>query len=38
MKAIFIQGVIDGSLYTENILEEWKKQLTADSGEGNPAY
>lgn len=38
-KVIYLQGEIDGSLYTENMLEEFKKQLTADSGEEeNPAY
>ena len=38
-KATFIQGEIDGSLYTENLLEEYKKQLTAEEGESNnPAY
>lgn len=38
-KAILIQGEIDGSLYTENVLEGYKKQLTSEDGEGsNPAY
>ena len=37
-KAIFIQGEIDGSLYTENLLEEYRKQLTSATGEENPAY
>mgnify|MGYP001589509593 CR=1 FL=1 len=37
-RVILIQGEIDGSLYTENLLEEYRKQLTSATGEENPAY
>lgn len=36
-KANYIQGEIDGSVYTENILEEQKQWLSAENSE-NPAY
>ena len=38
-RVLYIQGEIDGSLYTESLLEDCKNSLTADDGEGNnPAY
>jgi hypothetical protein len=39
MRVAYAQGEIDGSLYTENLLEDYKNSLTADNGEGSePAY
>ena len=38
-RAVFIQGEIDGSVYMENVLEDLRKQLTAEGGESNnPVY
>lgn len=38
-RTAYTQGEIDGSLYTENLLEDYKNSLTADNGEGSePAY